>query len=378
MQVDPEELAREYFEIKSKINELESLRKEIKNSLFEIFDQKRVNEIISDDIKVYRNYITRISWDEDKLKSILQQKGLWDRVLSPDTKKIKGIIESGLISEIELNNAKITKGSWYTYAKKIKEKKSPYHIKSIKKEDDYSSISSVEKFKTLIITDLVYNGKNKLTAHAMDNDGKSLRLIPTLDFLSENIDSNKNKDIRPFSVVKLKLLHSQIKSHYLEDKLWDNDHSPFFIRKLSQDERKELLDYDCHNSVKDIFNKEIHQKNFIKSNKIEMSIGTIKVSKIDHLDYREINNEHECNLSFIDEENEGYDLSVKDYSFKEYLNILREQGNSPDHITDLIKAKLENKDLYLRIGLQEIGEDIHWLHINSIYSFPYYNEFENL
>lgn len=98
-------------------------------------------------------------------------------------------------------------------------------------------------------------------------------------------------------------------------------------------------------------------------------MGTIKISKINNLEYV-ANEEKECILSFIDEKNEDYNLSVKDYTFKNYLNNLSEQGNSNEHINDLIKSKFENKDLYLRIGLQQIAEDIHWLYIISVYSFP--------
>ncbi|MDP3622684.1 MAG: hypothetical protein Q8R66_02010 [Methanobacteriaceae archaeon] len=377
MQLDPEQMAREYYELKSQINKLESRRKKMRNSLFEIFDQKRVNEIISDDIKVYRNYITRVSWDEDKLKPILLQKGLWEQVLSPDNKKIKEIIASGIISEEDLNNAKIAKGSWYTYAKKIKvetqvqnnEKDS--NINSILNEFDSSVTLPAEELKTVIITDLFYNVNDKITVHAIDNDGNSIRLIPNTDAINETIDSLENKNIRSFSVVKLKLLSENIESSYLEDKLWDNNISPIFIRNLSEEEIKELLDYDCHQAVSDIFHDEIHQGNFVKSKVIEKSMGTIKISKINHLEY-ETNDQKECILSFIDEKNEEYNLSVKDYTFKNYLNNLSEQRNSSDQINDLIKSKFENRDLYLRIGLQQIAEDIHWLYITSVYSFPDY------
>lgn len=378
MQLDPEQMAREYYELKSQINKLESRRKKMKNSLFEIFDQKRVNEIISDDIKVYRNYITRVSWDEDKLKPILLQKGLWERILSPDNKKIKELIASGIISEEDLNNAKITKGSWYTYAKKIKAEtqvqtnKNDSTINSLLNEFDSSVTLPAEELKTIIITDLFYNVNDKIIVFAIDNDGNSIRLVPNADAIDETIDSLENKNISQFSVVKLKLVSENIESSYLEDKLWNNDIFPIFIRNLSEEEIKELLDYDCHKAVSDIFHDEIHQNNFIKSKVIEKSMGTIKISKINHLEY-EANEEKECILSFIDEKNEEYNLSVKDYAFKNYLNDLSEQGNSHDQINDLIKSKFENKDLYLRIGLQQIGEEIHWLYIISVYSFPDYN-----
>ncbi|MDP3394884.1 MAG: hypothetical protein Q8S25_13895, partial [Sediminibacterium sp.] len=294
-----------------------------------------------------------------------------------DNKKIKEIIASGIISEEDLNNAKIAKGSWYTYAKKIKvetqvqnnEKDS--NINSILNEFDSSVTLPAEELKTVIITDLFYNVNDKITVHAIDNDGNSIRLIPNTDAINETIDSLENKNIRSFSVVKLKLLSENIESSYLEDKLWDNNISPIFIRNLSEEEIKELLDYDCHQAVSDIFHDEIHQGNFVKSKVIEKSMGTIKISKINHLEY-ETNDQKECILSFIDEKNEEYNLSVKDYTFKNYLNNLSEQRNSSDQINDLIKSKFENRDLYLRIGLQQIAEDIHWLYITSVYSFPDY------
>jgi hypothetical protein len=94
---DPQKIAREYFEIKKKINELEKIRLDLKKSLFEFFDNNKTDEIIDNEIRVYRVNIPRVSWDEGILESILSPKGLWSKVLSVNNSKVKELVKTDLV-----------------------------------------------------------------------------------------------------------------------------------------------------------------------------------------------------------------------------------------------------------------------------------------
>ncbi|MEN4006309.1 MAG: hypothetical protein PQ975_11620 [Methanobacterium sp.] len=97
MTSDPQKIAREYFEIKKKINELEKIRLDLKKSLFEFFDNNKTDEIIDNEIRVYRVNIPRVSWDEGILESILSPKGLWSKVLSVNNSKVKELVKTDLV-----------------------------------------------------------------------------------------------------------------------------------------------------------------------------------------------------------------------------------------------------------------------------------------
>lgn len=71
------------------------------------------DEIYAGDILVYRVNRPKVNWEEFELKSILFTKGLWDEVVTVDNKKLKNLIESGKISEAEIDNCKRESDRWY-------------------------------------------------------------------------------------------------------------------------------------------------------------------------------------------------------------------------------------------------------------------------
>lgn len=361
MNVDPEKLAKTYYELKSKINKLESQRKKLRNSLFRVFDESKHNEIITGDIKVYRTYVNRFGWDESKLKPILVKKGLWNQILSPDNKKIKEIIESGLISEEELEKAKINRGSWYAYAKKIN--KEPCNPKKaiIKKPQD-------PNLKTIVITHLSVVKENDLSIGGLDHQGNPVRLI-LLEGIKEGrlFDSNGNQIIKPFSVLKIRFNSSNA-----DELNWDIKFKPHLIRNLSSEERIELITHDIHSSVEDIFQTSISENEFIKADEGKNSVGTIKVGKIHDFKFYSNMGKYQYRLSFLDSLGEYYDLSVTDFSFRNYCNSIKNEGKSYFFVSDLIEKKLNRTEVYLRIGLNRDSNGNQWLQIKGLYSFPYY------
>jgi hypothetical protein len=119
MKRNPERLAQEYYNVKTQLIKLEFRRKNLRNSLFEIFEETKNNEVVSGDILVYRKKVWKVTWNHDILKPILQQEGLWEKAISPDPKKIRKLLINGSLSYQKIKEAEINNYSWYTYTDKI-------------------------------------------------------------------------------------------------------------------------------------------------------------------------------------------------------------------------------------------------------------------
>lgn len=110
---------KEYYDINEKIKLLEKRKSELKEVLNSVFDSKKTNELKAENIIIYRVNRPRISWDGSVIKSILAPKGLWESVIGFDNKKVRNLIENHVISDKEIEKAKITVDTWYTYTEQV-------------------------------------------------------------------------------------------------------------------------------------------------------------------------------------------------------------------------------------------------------------------
>lgn len=376
---EPENLARTYYEIKSKIRKLEFQRKNLRKSLFKYFENSKNNEIVSGDVKVYRKSVKRFKWDESKLKPILSKKGLWEEVLSPDNKKIKELIEQGLISKKEIEKAKIQRGSWYVYAQKINKREAIPKENTSKRPETISEykvnpINNITpelqdpNIKSILITDLSVSGENFVSVHGLDHNGKLIHILP--HFLKENKLFNKfgEQIIKPFSVLKMAFNFKNLDQTNMFNYEWDHSLKPYLIRNLSLEERMELMEHDLFHSVEDI----------LKINETEEMIaegiylGTIKPEKIYEFKFYSNNGKYEYSLRFTDSTGDYFDLPVTDYFFRRYCDSIKSADMSFSYISELIERKLIQSDVYLRIWLNKDKNGAPFLQITGLYSFPYY------
>lgn len=354
---DPKKLAKEYYQIKSEIDLLESRKKRLKQNIFNFFDDKGVNEIFADEIKLYRTYTIRDNWDEEILKQILEPKGLWEKTLSPDSKKIKKLIKSGIITEYQIRDAKKTTGSWYTYVTKInpqKTNKNKHFPEKISSNDTPSEQRNI----IVVINDISFLHNKKFKVYTTDWKGKQVNL-PLFDELPRYINSD-HRCIEPFSAVKIPKLNEYS----------SGDECSFtFVRKLSMREKKKFLEKHGLNSLTSAFKENIFQNKFLKSHMAINKNVIIKISNVIDLNLIKSENQIKCILSFLDNENKEYNLPVKDYYFINYVQELKDEKYSDAQITNQLLSEWNYKEIYLGIGLENLAEDIHLLYISNIHHF---------
>lgn len=379
MNEDPEKIAQEYYEVKEQIKVLEKRRKELRNSLFNIFDEKNENEISNNELRVYRVNRPRTSWNEPVLKIILIKKGLLDKVLSPDPKKIKELINQGLISNEDLKDAQIIKDSWYTYTEKKSPTFHPLQLKELNKNTSPENLfipTKKEKLgeQTLIITDLSRMKDDRVCICGLNSEGITIRPVLPYGVRERNLrDINGKLIIKPFSVVKFQLMRPISNAPHTEDVGWNINQSPVFIRNLSFPERKELMEYTSFKSVEEIFQAEIGDNRFIEEGKGLRSIGTLKPLNITEIQYyKRDNGKYNYRLGFIDQNNEFYNFPVTDCAFRQYCDNKFSSGYSFESIEDELMDKLNKTDCFFRVGLTRVFKDVHWIQISGVYSFPYY------
>ncbi|GAB6056509.1 hypothetical protein JCM15415_18250 [Methanobacterium movens] len=383
MRDNAEKLAHEYYEVKEKIRALENKRQRLRSSLFHIFDTTQYNEFSTNELKVYRINRPRITWDEKKLERILIEKGLLYQVLSPDPKKVKELISQGLISDKELEKAKIAKDSWYMYAERLSKKKSfhPLHLKEknykySQQEPESSSNLNNEYLgsQTLIITDLSRMKDDRVCICGVDSQGTTIRPVLPYGVRERNLVDKKGRPIiKPFAVVNFELLKAKPQAPHSEDVRWDLIREPKFIRKLSLEERKELMDELAFNRVQEIFSAPILENRFIKEDAIR-SIGTLKPEEIIELIYENNYGESKYRMVFGDNDYETFNLPVTDLAFRDYFNKKLENGYSSGYIADELLDKFEKNDSFLRLGLTRKFKDVYWIQITGAYTFPYYTQ----
>jgi len=195
-------------------------------------------------------------------------------------------------------------------------------------------------------------------------------------------------DIKPFIRVKFKLIESQPSPPHTEDWLVDKNYQPKIMGHLSGNERKEFLEKISYDSIKTAdWGTEIHlyldkrEKNipYIKPGEGKRSIITIKPKNISFIEYSEQADKlgkYNYRITFSDMI--GDDLSITDLAVREYCDNLRDQGKSCGFIGAELQRKLNQNDVFLRIGAgrpftpSETNEKFCFLFVTGIYSFPDY------
>lgn len=188
----------------------------------------------------------RISWDESILKSILIPKGLWESVLAPDNNKVRSLIEKKLILEKEINNAKITADSWYTYTKQVSIEQGIQHSKCP------SNIEAIKGIRRLVITDLSKMKEDRICIFGIDSEGRNIRPeIPYSQWIETDIfDENGKLIIQPLAEIEFDFIKSKPKPPHIEDVEININYKPKLIRNLSESEGKILFErimYDLLN-----------------------------------------------------------------------------------------------------------------------------------
>jgi hypothetical protein len=373
MNLDIKEKIKEFYEVRAKKNELEKRESELREDLLSTFDSRHTDELLADDIRVYRvNHPKRI-WDESALRSILDPKGLWEDVLTVDDKKVRSLIEKGAIAEDEIKRVeKELKDIWYVYVKRI----ASIPVSNTSVSDAPVPDHTTSNGKILAITDLSRMHRNRVCIFGIDEEGNPIRPVIHSSGITEDylLDSDR-QIIKPFSVVEFHLIRHSPKPPHTEDWEIDTKHKPRLIKELPEGERKPFLRRILDKSVGEIFGAEIHENRRINPGEGNRSLGTIKVKDVLSVKYSmKESGGYNYRITFSDLSGEIYNLPITDCAFRKCCDGQREEGKNTDFISDELQHRLNQSDLFLRVGLTRIYKDWHWLQISGLHAFPDYRE----
>ncbi|MEA1894121.1 MAG: hypothetical protein U9N36_02760 [Euryarchaeota archaeon] len=212
----------------------------------------------AEDLHVYRVNRPKISWNKIILKSILAPKGLWEAVLIVENKKIRDLIENGLISESELEEAKATRDMWYTYAERVF---SAEHADASHSTPTGTEIGGV---KRLIITDLSRMKEGRICIVGIDREDNVIRpVIPYSGVKGDYIlDKTGKPIITPFAEIEFKFIRPLSRPPHTEDWELDTNYRPELIGCLSEEEMREFLERISDRSIREIFGAVIHGERY--------------------------------------------------------------------------------------------------------------------
>ncbi|NIA09680.1 MAG: DNA helicase RecQ, partial [Nitrospiraceae bacterium] len=326
-------------------------------------------EMCAEDIRVYRVNRPRISWNETILKSILAPKGLWEAVLRVENKKVRDLIENGLISESEIKEAGVTRDMWYTYAKRIPVMERARALHS----------APSGGVKRLIITDLSRMKGGRVCIFGIDTDGNAIRPVIPYDGIKEDwlFDEAGKLVIKPFTEIEFDFICHLHKSPHTEDWEMNTTYMPRLIRSLSEEDRKKFLESILDGSVEEIFGTEVHEGRYTNPGEGNRSLGAIKVVKVMAVNYSMgEEGKYKYRIAFSDTSGEVYDLPITDCAFRGHCDRQRiQKGRNTDDIEAELQQILNQSEVFLRVGLTRPFAKMRnrcYLQVSGIYAFPDY------
>ena len=234
--------------------------------------------------------------------------------------------------------------------------------------------------KEIIITDLSRMHGDGVCIFGIDEEGKPIRPVIPYSSIRESylFDEKGQQIIKPFVKIEFDLRDTSPEPPHTEDWEINTSNKPRLIGYLSEEDRIKFLGSISDGLVKDIFGAKIHEKRYINPGEGRRSLGTIKVAKVLDVNYSlKEEGKYQYRITFSDISGEIYDLPITDCAFREYCDAQRiRAGNNPSSISDELRHKLNQSELFLCIGLTRLFRDVHWLQVSGLHAFPDYREME--
>jgi hypothetical protein len=228
----------------------------------------------------------------------------------------------------------------------------------------------------LIITDLTRMHHQNVCMAGYTKDHQCIRPVSTGGGIPEaSLFLDHKAILYPFSEIELELQNSKGRAPHTED--WTfNAWSLRFIREVEL--REEVLKWSLYDSVQAIFEQEILKDPgyYVLDCKGSRSLGTLVPSKVLGVRYEPGSEGNwDYRITFTEQNGSSYRLKIVDLTWQYYCDSLRDETNTPKEIADSLTKDLENRQIYLRIGLargwQKFPERCY-LQITGIHTFPDY------
>lgn len=229
---------------------------------------------------------------------------------------------------------------------------------------------------TLVITDLTRMHRGMVCIAGYDKDLTCLRPISPAYGIPEHtlFDAHGTPIIFPFAVIHLDLLDPRPEPPHTEDVFFFTP-SPRFLRKAKNP--RHLLDQTLSPDLATLFEQPIHHDLgfYVMTGNGPRSIGTIRPTSILKVGYEPDprTGTWDYRLTFTDLRGDTYRLKITDLTWQYYCQSLRNENSDPAKIALKLSKILQNRDVYLRIGLARGWKehpDRCYLQITGIYTFP--------
>lgn len=222
---------------------------------------------------------------------------------------------------------------------------------------------------------------DRVCIFGIDEEGKPIRPVIPYSCINESylFDENGQQIIKPFAKIEFDLRDISPVPPHTEDWEINTSNKPRLIGSLSEEDRTKFLEGISDGLVKDIFGAEIHEKRFTNPGKGRRSLGTIKVAKVLDVNYS-MNEErkYKYRIIFSDLSGEIYNLPVTDCAFREYCDAQRIRGGkNPAFISNELRQRLNQSNIFLHIGLTRLFKGVHWLQVSGLHAFPDYRDMDN-
>jgi hypothetical protein len=232
----------------------------------------------------------------------------------------------------------------------------------------------------MVVTDITRMSGRRVCVAGYLEDGTCVRPVcaggPTEDWLKPL----GSEDVTTFSVVQLDLrpTSNQIVAPHTEDQ-WTPASGHRVIRRLSHDDRKQLLRRTLSPNVRSIFGAEVHLDGgtwgrYVASGEGTRSLGTIQPISLNETKLENYGGKLDLRLRFTDATGEQWRLKVVDLDL---LNTIRESllsgAGDVNEAQEVVHDAVTGIDLFLRLGLTRhwtLHPDRCYLQITAVEGFP--------
>jgi hypothetical protein len=233
----------------------------------------------------------------------------------------------------------------------------------------------------LVVTDLTRMHHQNVCIAGYTKERHCIRPVSTGGGIPEAaLFLNQKAVLYPFAEIDLELLQPKSQPPHTED--WTfNAWSLRFIRQVEP--REEVLIWSLYDSVPAIFGQEILTDPgfYVLACQGPRSLGTLIPAKVLGVKYEPgAEGNWDYRLSFIDSAGTSYRLKIVDLTWQYYCASLINQAATPRDIASKVSQDLDQRKVYLRIGLargwQKFPERCY-LQITGLHTFPDYLEGKN-
>lgn len=229
--------------------------------------------------------------------------------------------------------------------------------------------------RRLVITDLTRMQHGNVCICGYDKEHACIRPILLNGIPEKSLVKEGKPVIFPFALVEFDFLSPRPEAPHTEDYFYLSN-SPVFIQRVANSQK--VLDWSVFETVEDLFEQPVlTDVGFsVMDSQGPRSVGTIRPKTIQNIIYESgPDGTWDYRIEFKDSSDASYRLKITDLTWHYYCNSQRGQFSSPDALAGQMAKMLQDKNVYLRIGLSRGWKkfpDRCFLQLNGIYTFPDY------